>query len=83
MLNPGKIANYAVYERLFDKTLLMDELIDPNEQIYLELWTYDPRQFSMDGMADTISVALSFADHKDERIEEAVEELLQIELGDQ
>ena len=83
MLNPGKIANYAVYERLFDKTLLMDELIDPDEQIYLELWTYDPRQFSMDGMADTISVALSFADHKDERIEEAVEELLQIELGDQ
>ena len=37
----------------------------------------------MDGRADTISVALSFAEHKDERIEEAVEELLQIELGDQ
>ncbi len=77
MLNPSRVATYAVYAKAFNKDLLMNELIDPNEQVRVELWEYDPRQFSDNNMADKLSVALSFAGNEDERIEEAVEELLE------
>ena len=77
MLNPEKVRTYAVFAKNIDKKLLTRELIDPEKQIRVELWEYDPRQFSKDGMADTLSLALSLKDHKDERIEEAVESLLE------
>ena len=41
----------------------------------LELWAYNPKQFSEDNSADDISIVLSFTDTNDERIEEAVDEL--------
>ena len=41
----------------------------------IELWAYNPKQFSEDNSADDISVVLSFTDTNDERIEEAVDEL--------
>lgn len=77
MLNPGRTATYAIYTKVFNKELLMNELVDPDEQVRVELWEYDPRQFSDNNMADRISVALSFLENEDERIEEAVEELLE------
>lgn len=82
MLNPGRMSVYAVYEKQFEKKLLMDELVDPGHQVRLELWTYDPRQFSADYMADDISVGLSFMGNTDERIEEAVETLFRGQLED-
>lgn len=75
MLNPSRVVTYAISEKDYDKTLLNKELIDPDKQVRLELWAYDPRQFSDDSNADDLSVALSFLDTADERIEEAVEEL--------
>ncbi|MCD7717333.1 MAG: MarR family transcriptional regulator [Lachnospiraceae bacterium] len=77
MLNPGRTATYAIYTKAFNKGVLMNELVDPDEQVRVELWEYDPRQFSGNNMADKISVALSFLENEDERIEEAVEELLE------
>ncbi|MCD8053536.1 MAG: MarR family transcriptional regulator [Lachnospiraceae bacterium] len=77
MLNPDRTATYAIYTKAFNKGLLMNELVDPDEQVRIELWEYDPRQFSGKKMADRISVALSFLENEDERIEEAVEELLE------
>lgn len=82
MLNPGRVITYAVYEKQFEKNLLMDELVDPDSQVRLELWMYDPRQFSADHMADDISVGLSFMGSTDERIEEAVETLFRGQLED-
>lgn len=75
MLNPGRITTYAVSEKDFDKTLLSEELINPDKQVRLELWAYSPKQFSNDNNADDISVILSFIDTDDERIEKALEEL--------
>ena len=75
MLNPSRVVTYAISEKDYDKTLLTDELIDPDKQIRLELWAYNPKQFSEDNSADDISIVLSFADTNDERIEEAVDEL--------
>ena len=80
MLNPSRIIIYAIREKSFDKKLLMDELIDPEKQIRLELWAYDPRLFSKGNVADSLSVALSLSKNGDERVEEAVEELTEREL---
>lgn len=77
MLNPGRVKTYAAEVRAISKELLMDEFIDPDEQVKVELWEYDPRQFSDGKTADKLSVALSFSENKDERIEAAVEELLE------
>lgn len=82
MLNPSKVITYAVRDKDFDKKLLNTDLIDTERQIRLELWAYNPKMFSNDNTADVLSVALSFADHSDERIEEAVEELIEGELKD-
>ena len=75
MLNPSRVVTYAISEKYYDKALLTDELIDPDKQVRLELWAYNPKQFSEDNSADDISLVLSFTDTNDERIEEAVDEL--------
>lgn len=75
MLNPSRVVTYAISEKDYEKTLLTDELIDPDKQVRLELWAYDPKQFSEDNSADDISIVLSFGDTNDERIEGAVDEL--------
>ena len=80
MLNLSRIVTYAISEKDFDKKLLVDELIDPEEQIRLELWKYNPVMFAKNNTADSLSVALSFSENKDERIEEAVEEMVEREL---
>lgn len=81
MLNHGRVETYAVYHKLIDKKLLMDELIDPDTQVRLEIWEYDPKQFANGNTADSLSVVLSLKENEDERIEEAIEELLEMELG--
>ena len=80
MLNPSRLLTYAVYHKLFNKKKLMAELVNPDEQIRLELWEYDPKQFAHDNVADSLSVAISLIENEDERIEEAIEELLEKEL---
>ena len=81
MLNSSRIITYAISEKNYDKTLLTEELIEPDKQVRLELWAYNPKLFSEDDSADDISLALSFADTADERIEEAVDELLERRLN--
>ena len=75
MLNPSRVVTYAISEKDYDKTLLTKELVDPDKQVRLELWAYNPKQFSENNSADDISVVLSLGDTDDERIEEAVNEL--------
>lgn len=75
MINPSRVVTYAISEKDYDKKLLTEELIDPDKQVRLELWSYDPKQFSEDNIADDISLVLSFGDTEDERIEEAVDKL--------
>ena len=75
LLSPSRIVTYAINEKDYDKTLLQKELIDPEKNVKLELWAYNPKQFSRDTNADDISVVLSFKDTTDERIEEAIDDL--------
>ena len=54
MLNQSRVVTYAISEKDYDKTLLTDELIDPDKQMRLELWAYNPKQFSEDNSADEL-----------------------------
>lgn len=76
MLNPSRIRTYAVYEKDFDKTQLIDELIDSDVQIKVEIWAYDPQLFTHTNIADTLSIVLSLKENKDERIEKILEDIL-------
>lgn len=80
MLNGGVLVEYAVDATdvaYINKKMLSDELVNPNEQVQIQLWHYNPRLFTTDGIADPISVALSLNDNQDERVEGTVEEMLE------
>lgn len=81
MLNQGRVLTYAISEKVFDKKKLRMELIEPDCQIRLEIWAYDPKQFTNDNVADNLSVILSLMESENERIEQAVSELTERELG--
>ena len=78
MLNPSRFRTYAVYEKDFDKTQLIDELIDPEVQVKVEIWAYDPQLFTHTNIAD----GDLGKENKDERIEEVLEDILEKELTD-
>lgn len=82
MLNPSRIRTYAVYEKDFDNSQLIDGLIDPDVQVKVEIWAYDPQLFTHTNIADTLSIVLSLKENKDERIEEVLEDILEKELTD-
>lgn len=82
MLNPSRIRTYAVYEKDFDNSQLIDELIDPDVQVKVEIWAYNPQLFTHTNIADTLSIVLSLKENKDERIEEVLEDILEKELTD-
>ena len=82
MLNPSKVITYAIDEQKMDINQMENELVDPNKQIRLELWGYDPKLFSDDNVADGLSVALSLREIVDERIEEAIDECIERELNE-
>ena len=64
MLNPSKLITYAIDEQKMDINQMENELVDPNKQIRLELWGYDPKLFSDDNVADGLSVALVLRQEK-------------------
>ena len=76
MLNPSRIRTYAVYEKDFDNSQLIDELIEPDVQVKVEIWAYDPHLFTHTNIADTLSIVLSLKENKDERIEKILEDIL-------
>ena len=51
-------------------------LQDSKTQVAVELWRYDPKKLSDVKAVDLLSLALSLEDDPDERVEEAVEDML-------
>lgn len=90
MLNPSSILCYAtvpIRKEVLDsfqievgwedgKTLVADKYNIEPTHVKLELWKYAPNVLANDDMVDVLSLVLSYKDNNDERIEEAVEELL-------
>lgn len=78
LLNPPRIFEYAIYHKSINKSLLTTELIDPSAQVKVELWRYDPLLFSKDNKTiDIVSLAISLFKNDNERIEIALEQLLE------
>lgn len=80
MLNPPRIENVAM-----DKTLarnysfeqLDERWEEEKELLRLELWKYNPELFSKDGIVDPISLYMTMTASDDERIEGALEEMME------
>ena len=53
-----------------------NRLQSTDDQCAVELWRYDPRKLSTGNCVDRLSLVLALSEDRDERIEEAVEEIL-------
>ena len=77
MINEPSIPTYAVLNRA-KNTMLQSNMLEEyfNKDMIIQKWSYDPRILSMNGIADPLSVYLEFKESDDERIEEALEDLI-------
>lgn len=73
MLNAPNTACYAVHHK--QHRIECTECIDDRKYAAVELWKYDPRLLSREGMVDPLSLILSL-DTADERMEMETEDLL-------
>ena len=51
-------------------------LIDPKDQVEVELWRYDPIKLAGNGLVDRLSLALALEDNRDRRVKQAVQDML-------
>ena len=81
ILNSPAVECRAVSRKEY-KSLAGIEEIDPawssrQDYIQLELWKYDPKPLARNSGVDVISLALSLRRNQDERVEQAVEEMME------
>ena len=74
-LNPPMVETRAAGSVAAFEKLSSTRLHNSEEQCAVELWRYDPKKLSNDECVDRLSLALALRDDKDERVEEAVEEM--------
>ena len=76
MLNAPNVRCYAA-ERISQwKDVMTNRLQNSQVQVAVEMWRYNPRKLSMRNAVDELSLALALREDADERVEEAVEEML-------
>lgn len=84
-LNPSKQEYYAIEKSVFYDLQKSNELVNPNEdegKYALEVWKYDPLtlvdEFPNDmAVVDPLSLYMSMKDSKDERIEMALDQIIE------
>ncbi len=76
MLNTPNVRCYAA-ERISQwKDVMSNSLQNSQVQVAVEMWRYNPRKLSTRNIVDELSLALALREDADERVEEAVEEML-------
>lgn len=76
MLNEPNVRSYAA-ERISQwKDFTTNSLQNSKVQVAVEMWRYNPRKLSTRNTVDELSLALTLREDADERVEEAVEEML-------
>ena len=76
MLNTPNVRCYAA-ERISQwKDVMTNSLQNSQVQVAVEMWRYNPRKLSARNVVDELSLALALRKDADERVEEAVEEML-------
>lgn len=76
MLNESSIKCYATSNISKWNKISTNTLYDSKKQVALEIWRYDPKKLSNLNRVDVLSLALSLLKDADERVEEAIEEML-------
>lgn len=76
MLNMPAIRCYSIDSKLGKELQGSERLLDADRQIRLEFWKYAPQLLAEGETVDTLSLALSMMESKDERVEEAIDEML-------
>ena len=76
MLNTPNVRCCAA-ERISQwKDVMTNSLQNSLVQVAVEMWRYNPRKLSTRNIVDELSLALALREDADERVEEAVEEML-------
>ena len=76
MLNAPNVRRYES-ERISEwKDVMTNSLQNSQAQVAVEMWRYNPRKLSTRNTVDELSLALTLREDADERVEEAVEEML-------
>ena len=76
MLNASNVKCYAT-ERISQwKDVMSNSLQNSQVQVAVEMWRYNPRKLSTRNIVDELSLALALREDADERVEEAVEEMM-------
>lgn len=76
MLNAPNVRCYATEKISQWKEVMTNNLQDSQMQVEVEMWRYNPRKLSTQNVVDKLSLALALREDADERVEEAVEEML-------
>ena len=76
MMNPSQPLYLAADSIAVWEKMASSNLQSVDEQCAVELWRYNPRKLSKEKCVDKLSLALALSEDRDERVEEAVEEIL-------
>ena len=76
MLNPPKVECYGAFGASDYEAISSSRLNDSKRECAVEIWHYDPRKLADGQCVDRLSLALSLRESADERVEMAVEEML-------
>ncbi len=79
MINSPRLPSYAIGSEEFKKNKPKGFYHSHSDEadFELEIWHYDPSLFSVEGKIDPFSLFLSLRESSDERIEAAIEELME------
>jgi hypothetical protein len=76
-----KEKNYALSTDRFNSIKNKDKLLNPNDNsaqtAWLEVWRYDPKRLSKESVVDPFSLYLSLRDKEDERVQQALEKMME------
>ena len=76
MLNEPNVVCYATNSISRWNSVATKKLQNGQTQVAVELWRYDPKKLSGTDTVDPLSLVLTLENDADERVEEAVEEIL-------
>lgn len=77
MVNPPTVETLAAGSVAAWEKISTNRMQNSDDQCTIELWRYDPRKLTDGECVDRISLALALRDDRDERVEEALEEMLE------
>ena len=77
MMNPPAVECFATDSISALEKAASGKLHNSEDQCEVQLWRYNPRKLATGNSVDRLSLALALDKDRDERVEEAVEEMLE------